>query len=251
MAAPFSRFDIKTSNFASTSHFQPLLLCAPSSSTPRNLDLNKLPVPEEDQPAPIRFDYPMALEYSFDFSAYSFQEVKTFEDFHIVVNGLCVDHELPDNIRSGYYRLCFQEKEFLHNGIPEHHYRTYVVGMIGEMVNISLKIKNYSFTTTTKEELDRWDNILEAFELSGMKVKFLRDMIHTLRTFDSEAAVDIKNYREAANELKLIEDEIARVASQIRKLKQTATKCEGNLCSFKQKADKYKNAFQELVDAPW
>ncbi|GKB03967.1 hypothetical protein Tco_0832110 [Tanacetum coccineum] len=54
MAVPFSRFDIKTSNFASTSHFQPLLLCAPSSSTPRNLDLNKLPVPEEDQPAPIR-----------------------------------------------------------------------------------------------------------------------------------------------------------------------------------------------------
>nr|GEU66925.1 B3 DNA binding domain-containing protein [Tanacetum cinerariifolium] len=228
MAAPFSRFDIKTSNFASTSHFQSLLLCAPSSSTPRNLDLNKLPVPEEDQPAPIRIDYPMALEYSFDFLAYSFQEVKTFEDFHIVVNGHCVDHELPDNIRSGYYRLCFQEKEFLHNGILEHHSPTYVVGMIGETVNISQKIKNYSFTTTTKEELDRWDNILEAFELSGMK-----------------------NYREVANELKLIEDEIARVASEIRKLKQTATKCEGNLCSFKQKAEKYKNAFQELVDAPW
>ncbi|GJY62715.1 hypothetical protein Tco_0464175 [Tanacetum coccineum] len=112
---------------------------------------------------------------------------------------------------------------------------------------------NYSFTTTTKEELDRWDNTLEAFELMGMKVKFLRDKIHTLRTFmfDSKAAVDIRNYMEAANELKLIKDEIPRVASNIRKLKRIAMKIEGNLCLVKQKAEEYKNRFQELVDAPW
>ena len=170
-----------------------------------------------------------------------------------MVNGLCVDHELPDNIRSDYYRLCFQEKEFLHNGIPEHHCSELVVGMICETVNISLEIKNCTLTTTTKEELDRWDNILEALELWGMKVKFLRNKIHIRRTFmfDSEAAVDIRNYTEAANELKLIEDEIPRVASEIEKLEQIARKCEGNVCSFKQKAEIYKNMLQELVDAPW
>ncbi|GKA72388.1 putative reverse transcriptase domain-containing protein [Tanacetum coccineum] len=97
------------------------------------------------------------------------------------------------------------------------------------------------------------DNTLEAFELMGMKVKFLRDKIHTLRTFmfDSKAAVDIRNYMEAANELKLIKDEIPRVASNIRKLKRIAMKIEGNLCLVKQKAEEYKNRFQELVDAPW
>ncbi|PWA48146.1 DNA-binding pseudobarrel domain-containing protein [Artemisia annua] len=244
MGPQSSKFNSKTSNFASTSHFQPHRLCAPSSSTPRNMNLTNLVIQEEYPPSAIQID---ARE------AYSFQEVKTFKDFHIVVNGLCVDHELPDNIRSDYYRLCFQEKEFLHNGIPEHHSSKFVVGMIGETVNIYLNIKNCTLTTTTKEELDRWDNILEAFELWGMKVEFLRNKIHICRAFmfDSEAAVDIRNYTEAANELKLIEDEIPRVASEIKKLKQIATTCEGNLCFSKQKAEKYKDKFQELVDAPW
>ncbi|GJR12011.1 putative reverse transcriptase domain-containing protein [Tanacetum coccineum] len=146
-----------------------------------------------------------------------------------------------------------KEKEFLHNGIPKHHSSMFVMGMIGETTNISLNIKDYSFTTTTKEELDRWDNCLEAFELMCMKVKFLKDKIHTLRTFmfNSEAVVDIRNYKEEANELKLIEDEIPRVSSNIRKLKQIATNIEGNFCSIKQKVKEYKNIFQELVDAPW
>ncbi|GKC20180.1 hypothetical protein Tco_1022330 [Tanacetum coccineum] len=128
----------------------------------------------------VTIDYPMALE-------------------------LHVDHELPDNIRSGYYDYASGEKSFC----------TMVL---------------FQNTTIARD----------------MRISCTLNL-----SIQTEAAVDIKNYREAANELKLIEDEIARVASQIRKLKQTATKCEGNLCSFKQKAEKYKNAFQELVDAPW
>ncbi|PWA47419.1 B3 DNA binding domain-containing protein [Artemisia annua] len=35
----------------------------------------------------------------FCIQAVSFEEVKSFEDFHIVVKGLCIDRELPNDVR--------------------------------------------------------------------------------------------------------------------------------------------------------
>lgn len=182
----------------------------------------------------------------------SFEEIKTFEDFHIKVKGKCIDCELPDDVRSGYYKLCLCRNQFLHEGIPESLYCKLVAGMIGETVSIANEIQNCKITTT-KEEFETWDNSLKSFELLGMKVGFLRDRIHKLETivFESEGALDIKKYVEAVNKHKRAEDEIKKVAAKLKELKGTAKKYECVSGCLKQKADEYENKFKEEVDAPW
>ncbi|PWA48145.1 B3 DNA binding domain-containing protein [Artemisia annua] len=91
----------------------------------------------------------------------------------IIYGGLCIDNELSEDLRSSYYRLCFQKKQFLHDGLPEGLCPKLVAVMIGETVSIAAKIKNTKLTTA-KEELETWDSILKAFELLGMKVGFFK-----------------------------------------------------------------------------
>ncbi|PWA47670.1 B3 DNA binding domain-containing protein [Artemisia annua] len=122
------------------------------------------------------------LEYSRPLNP-AFKDVKTFIDFKIIYGGLCIDNELSEDLRSSYYRLCFQKKQCLHDGA--------LTCMIGETFSIAAKIKNTKLTTA-KEELETWDSILKAFELLVMKVRFLRDRKHLLATFlfESEAEPD-------------------------------------------------------------
>ncbi|KAM0039669.1 putative transcription factor B3-Domain family [Helianthus debilis subsp. tardiflorus] len=139
----------------------------------------------------------------------TFQEVKSFQDFHIIVKG-----------------------------------------MVGQIVRIADEIKRCKITTITKEDFDRWEKSLNSFELLGMKVGFLRDKVHTLATlvFESEAAVDIKQYVEARNEHRRAEDEIKKVAAKLKELREEAIKFAGIAGTLKHKVEKYEHKFQEEVD---
>ncbi|KAK9067067.1 hypothetical protein SSX86_014391 [Deinandra increscens subsp. villosa] len=181
-----------------------------------------------------------------------FQEVKSFEDFSIFVNGFCIDRELPDDVRAGYFKLCLYKKQFLHDGLSDGLYYKLVAGMIGETVRIANEIKNCELTTS-KKEFETWDNSLKSFELLGLKVGFLRDKIHTLATlmFESESALDIKRYAEAENEHKRVKDEASKVAAKLKELKESAKKFEGISGILKQKVKRYESKFKEEVDASW
>ncbi|GJW36796.1 putative transcription factor B3-Domain family protein [Tanacetum coccineum] len=183
--------------------------------------------------------------------AVSFEEVKSFEDFHIVVKGLCIDHELPDDVRMSYYNLCSDKKQYLHDGLPESLYHKLVVGIIGELVSIADKIKNCKLTTT-KEEFERWDNSLKSFKLLGMNVGFLRDRMHALRALvlESEGAVDIMKYVEAEKQHAFVENEMTKTASKLKELKVSAKKLEGVMGPLKQIAEKYEHKLREEADAP-
>nr|GEY30035.1 B3 domain-containing protein Os01g0234100-like isoform X1 [Tanacetum cinerariifolium] len=184
--------------------------------------------------------------------AVSFEEVKSFEDFHIVVKGLCIDHELPDDVRMSYYNLCSDKKQYLHDGLPASLYDKLVVGIIGELVSIADKIKNCKLTTT-KEEFERWDNSLKSFKLLGMNVGFLRDRMHALRAlvFESEGTVDIMKYVEAEKQHAFVENEMTKTASKLKELKVSAKKLEGVMGPLKQIAEKYEHKLREEADAPW
>ncbi|PWA50391.1 DNA-binding pseudobarrel domain-containing protein [Artemisia annua] len=188
----------------------------------------------------------------FCIQAVSFEEVKSFEDFHIVVKGLCIDRELPDDVRMRYYNLCSDKKQYLHDGLPESLYHKLVVGIIGELVSISDKIKNCKLTTT-KEEFERWDNSLKSFKLLGMNVDFLRDRMHALRALvlESEGAVDIMKYVEAEKQHAIVENEVTKTASKLKELKGSAKKLEGVMGPLKQIAEKYEHKLREEADAPW
>ncbi|MFS7986183.1 hypothetical protein Hanom_Chr11g01007401 [Helianthus anomalus] len=114
-------------------------------------------------------------------------------------------------------------------------------GMIGQIVRVVDEIKRCKITAT-KEDFDRWEKSLNSFELLGMKVGFLRDKVHTLATlvFESEVAVDIKQYVEARNEHKRAEDEIKKVA-KLKELKGEAIKFAGIAGSLKDKVEMYEH----------
>ncbi|XP_076941415.1 B3 domain-containing protein Os01g0234100-like [Bidens hawaiensis] len=174
-----------------------------------------------------------------------FWEVNSFQDFHIMVNGICIDHELPGDVRMGYYKLCVHKKEFLHDEVLECAHDKLVAGMIGETVSIANKIKSCKISTTAKEDYEIWDKFLSSFEN-------MRDKIHTLVTlvFESEGAVDFKRYVEANNEHKRAEDEVKRVAAELKELEETAMKLEGITGSLKEEIEKFEHMLQEEFDAP-
>ncbi|KAJ0494877.1 putative transcription factor B3-Domain family [Helianthus annuus] len=182
----------------------------------------------------------------------SFQELEAFKDFHIMVKGVCIDSELPDDVRMNYFKLCMDRKEFLHDCLPDNFYHKLVAGMIGETVNIANDIKNCKLTTT-KEEFDSWDNSLKSFSLLGMKVGFLRDRISTLSrlAFESENRLDIEMYMEAKEEEKRVDDEIKRLSEELKKLKDSSRKVKGIVDVLKQKTGRHEARFQEAINAPW
>lgn len=182
----------------------------------------------------------------------SSQELKTFQDFHIMVKGQCIDSELPEDVRMGYYKLCISRKELLHDNLPEGLYPKLVAGMIGETVNIANEIKNCKLTVTT-EEFNVWDNSLKSFEILGMKVGFLRARIGKLCKVvsESECRFDIQRFKEAKNEKKQIEDEIDDVAKKLVGLKERCGKLDAIVGGLKEKVGRHEVKFLEEVDAPW
>ncbi|KAI3503095.1 hypothetical protein L1887_31531 [Cichorium endivia] len=216
-------------------------------------DINKVPDLETDTPSQTTKKRKQEIVSEvLEGSRPSKPELKTLQDFHIMVKGQCIDSELPEDVRMGYYKLCISRKELLHDNLPEGLYDKLVAGMIGETVNIANEIKNCKLTVTT-EEFNVWDNSLKSFEILGMKVGFLRDRIGKLCkiVLESECRFDIQRFNEAKNEKKQIEDEIDDVAKKLVGLKERCGKLDGIVGGLKEKVGRHEVKFLEEVDAPW
>lgn len=176
-------------------------------------------------------------------------ELKTFKDFRIMVNKCCIDSELSEEIRQGYYNLCIAKNEILHDGVMDGVYYKLVVGMIGETVSIANVIKNCK-PTTRKEEFDVWDSSLKSFEIMGMKVGFLRNRIRALATlaFESE---EVKRCVEATEEKNRNANEIKVLEAKLAELYENNRKIDVLLGGLKKKAEEYEIEFKKKVDAPW
>ncbi|KAD4888137.1 hypothetical protein E3N88_20210 [Mikania micrantha] len=179
----------------------------------------------------------------------SLREVKTFKDFHIMVDNQCIDTELSEEIRMNYYNLCIGKNEILHDGIREGLYHKLVAGMIGETVSIVNMIKNCKLTTRM-EEFDVWDSSLKYFELMGMKVGFLRDRVSTLAklAFESE---DSKRFVEAKEEQHRNANEIKILEAKLVELYESNRKIDDVVDDLKERAERCETEFQKKVDAPW
>ncbi|XP_071730936.1 B3 domain-containing protein Os01g0234100-like [Rutidosis leptorrhynchoides] len=184
-----------------------------------------------------------------DASAQPIEELKTFKDFHIMVNKWCIDSELSEQIRLDYYNLCVAKNEILHDGVLDGVYYKLVAGMIGETVSIANMIKNCK-PTTKKERFDVWDSSLKSFEIMGMKVGFLRNRVRALATlaFESEEA---KRCAEAKKEKKRNLQEIRVLEAKVAELYERNLKIDGFLGGFKEKVEGYEVEFQKKVSEPW
>ena len=180
----------------------------------------------------------------------SLEELRTIEDFHIMVKGVCIDSELPDDVRMNYYKLCTARKGFLHEELAEGLNHKLVAGMIGETVSIANKIKNCQITTT-KGEFEIWDNHLKSFSIMGMKVEFLRERIATLLgiVLESERNLDVQNYVQANREHKEVEGEIQSLTEKLVGLKESSRKFKRIVDGLKEKIEMHEEKLQKQLNA--
>ncbi|KAK1402577.1 TF-B3 domain-containing protein [Heracleum sosnowskyi] len=182
----------------------------------------------------------------FSQSVVNFEDVKSFENFNVVVDGLNIDCEIPQNLRVKYYELCCSQKSYLHDQLIDGMNLQLVVGVILETINIADAIRNSK--PTTCENLKVWDNTLKAFEIFGMKVGFLRARMNKLLTLssDSEEALKHKIFEKvkAEEELKTLEIKSCSV-------KEVIQKSNYEIEAMKKKAERLEDVFMEESKAPW
>lgn len=181
-----------------------------------------------------------------------FKDVKSFEEFHIVVNGSCIDSDLPEDIRVKYYELCCSKNSFLHDRLLPGLYSKLAAGMIVETINIADFIRGCKLTTPRKD-FDVWEKSLRSFELLGLNVEFLRSRLHQLvsMAFETEDASEIRRYLEVQKEQSRTKDEIQKLEAKLVELKENSAKCDHEIENLKMKIESYEVKFQEEVSAPW
>ncbi|KAL0377721.1 UNVERIFIED_CONTAM: hypothetical protein Sradi_3077600 [Sesamum radiatum] len=152
----------------------------------------------------------------FSGSSFHFKDVKSFEEFHIVVNGVCIDSELPEHIRRKYYELCCSKNAFLHDRVLPGLYSKLAAGMIVETINIADVIRGCKLNTPRKD-FEVWEKSLRSFELLGLNVGFLRARLRWLLSlaFDTEGALEVRRYWETQKEQSRTEEEIQKLEASL------------------------------------
>ena len=184
--------------------------------------------------------------------AVQFKDIKSFEDFNILVDGLLLDSELSEDIRNKYYKLCCSQNAFLHDNLIKGVNLKLIAGIISETVNIADAMRACTLNTS-RDEFATWDKALKASELFGMNVGFLRSKLGLLLSlaFDSEGATKTRRYIEARFKRVRTEDEIRNLEAKLVELKETYERYGVDVERLKSKAEGYELKFQEQVLAPW
>ncbi|GAA0164928.1 hypothetical protein LIER_20454 [Lithospermum erythrorhizon] len=181
-----------------------------------------------------------------------FRDMNSFEDFHIMLNGVSIDSEFPEQIRRKYYELCCNKKAFLHNHLLPGLSCKLAAGIIFGLVNTADAIRGCKITTP-KKEFDIWDKSLKSFELLGMNVGFLRSRLRCLVSlaFDSEGAAETRRYFEVKTERTRREDEIRSLEEKLEGLKDASERYDADIEFMRPGAETYELMFQEEVNAPF
>lgn len=180
------------------------------------------------------------------------KDVKSFEEFHIVVNGLCIDSELPEDIRRKYYEMCSSKNSFLHERLLPGLYSKLAAGMIVETINIADCIRGCN-PATPRKDFEVWEKSLRSFELLGLNVGFLRSRLDQLLrlAFESEGALELRKYWEVQKEQSRTKDEIQTMEAKLVELREYSARCDDVIENLRMKTESYHRKFQEEVDAPW
>ncbi|KAK2663079.1 hypothetical protein Ddye_001653 [Dipteronia dyeriana] len=179
-------------------------------------------------------------------STVEFKDVKSIEDFKIVVNGLVINSTLSKHLLSRYYELCCSQSSFLHDRLLDDLNYKLVVGMIAETINIADGIRASSLTTS-QSDFATWDKTLKAFQMMGMKVGFLQARLEQLVNFTlkSERSRTASLERARAEEARRILDgKLSAVRVEINRLDSEIETLEGS-------ATRLAVVFQEVAKTAW
>ncbi|KAK1402574.1 B3 domain-containing protein [Heracleum sosnowskyi] len=180
-------------------------------------------------------------------SVVDFKDVKSFESFNIIVEGITIDSEFPQPLRVKYYELCCSQKSYLHDQLIEGLNLQLVIGFISETINIADAIISSKYPTCCKN-LKLWDKTLKSFEDLGMRVGFLRARINKLQILssDSEEALKFKRLEKVKAEEELKALEIKRGS-----VKEAIVKLDYEIEALEMKGERLEAVFIEEAKAPW
>lgn len=183
----------------------------------------------------------------FSEASVDFKDIKSIENFTILVDGLVIDSEIPPHLRIKYYELCCSQNAFLHDHLLEGLNFKLVSGIISETVNIADAIRA-SKLTTSRNNLTIWENTLKAFEKLGMNVGFLLARLDRLLSLvvDSEKVLELKSVERvrAEEEKKTLEVKLLDVKKVMKILDEEIEGLKGNNHTME-------SMFQKEAKAPW
>ncbi|KAL8092225.1 B3 domain-containing protein Os01g0234100-like [Apium graveolens] len=182
----------------------------------------------------------------FSQSVVDFKDVKSFENFNVVVDGLIIDCKIQQHLRVKYYELCCSQKSYLHDQLIDGMNLQLIVGVILETINIADAIR-FSKPTTC-ENLKEWDNTLKAFEILGMKVGFLRARIDKLLSLSSDLEEALK--RKILEKVKA-EEELKALKIKSYSVKQVIENSKYEIEAMKKKVGRLEDVFMEESKATW
>ncbi|KAI9123923.1 hypothetical protein K1719_005223 [Acacia pycnantha] len=178
--------------------------------------------------------------------ATTFQEVSSVENFSVMVDGLVLDPQLPQQLKIKYYELCCSQNMFLHEYLLGGQNCQLVVGMIREIVTIADDIKA-SKITTPSDSFVLWFRKLKCLEMWGMNVSFLLARIEQLMRIASKT----EEYREARNHRERAEEEKKDFERKLEEVKETITRLDDQIDSLNLNLQTLEAKFQGLASAPW
>ncbi|KAF5736135.1 AP2/B3-like transcriptional factor family protein isoform 1 [Tripterygium wilfordii] len=159
-----------------------------------------------------------------------FEDITSFDNFSVLVDGFSLDSELPDDTRNKYYHLCCSQHAFLHDNLMKDLNFKLIVGIISETVNIADALKACKLNTS-REEFSIWEKTLRAFQLLGLDVGFLLNRLAQIvsQAFDSEGAMETRRYIEAKTERALTIDEIRNLEAKLVELKDACERFDADI----------------------
>ncbi|KAL5557028.1 hypothetical protein UlMin_039264 [Ulmus minor] len=185
-------------------------------------------------------------------STIQLKDIKSFENFSIIVDRLVLDSEFPEGTRRMYYKLCCSQNAFLHDNLIMGMNQKLIVGTITETVHIANAIKSCKLTTS-RGDFAAWDKSLKAFELLGMNVGFLRARLCQLAglAYDSEISMEARRYVESRTERARAELGLDNIETKLAELKNAFDRFDDAIHVLGSEARSYEQRFHEEVTAPW
>ncbi|KAK3024511.1 hypothetical protein RJ639_043703 [Escallonia herrerae] len=135
------------------------------------------------------------------------------------------------------------------NGLAE------IDGALG-LLNLDLGVKEIGFACKLSTFIDGfsiWGKTLEAFEVLGMEVGFLRARLSQLvnLAFKSTESDESERHKEARLERDCAEDEMRSLNIKLSELKQAKVRLDDDMEALKVDSKRCELIFQKQLDAPW
>ncbi|KAI3912519.1 hypothetical protein MKW98_020981 [Papaver atlanticum] len=170
----------------------------------------------------------------------------SLDSFTIVVDGMLIDTEISEDVRTKYYELCCSQKSCLHKHLIEGLNRRIIAEIISEIVKIVDAIRSNSKLSTPKDKFKAWEKSLKSCKHMGMNVDFLLSRVGIL--LQQASAFD---YNGTVMEENRLEKEIAARQVKILELRNDWVRLERQLKNLKSNREKHESAFQSIVNSPW